>query len=135
MGLIPPCLFSDLQVKRSRMAVKLDWTLCTGKGGSGDVGMRKFLHLCFGPVRGVYQNVSQVAIASMCIYRWRWEDEITHQPGITIYFVFVHLIQNCGSPRRLSKTVSPISNWPSRASRKIKKKQLHVHGKKASNHV
>ena len=31
-------------------------------------------YLCLGPDRGVYQDISQAAIASMCSCRWIWEN-------------------------------------------------------------
>ena len=32
------------------------------------------LFLCLGPVRGVYLDIAQAEIASMCNFRWSWED-------------------------------------------------------------
>ena len=38
-----------------------------------------YCYLCLGPVRGVYQDISQAAFASMCNYRWSWEDCCNHR--------------------------------------------------------
>jgi hypothetical protein len=60
--------FSDLQVKCSRMMVE------QASAAAGMSTCESSWYLCLGPVGGVYQDVFQAAIASMCNYRWSWED-------------------------------------------------------------